>query len=73
MGAHLTERTWVTHFFTGYQQAQALLFDLREQSATEAKRRAAVAAIERDPAWRLVAKEDDIVLYLRRDPAPRGG
>ncbi|HVA91392.1 MAG TPA: DUF2079 domain-containing protein [Chloroflexota bacterium] len=66
MGAHLTERVWVTHFFTGYQQAQALLFDLQEQSPTEAKRQAAVAAIEHDPSWRLVAKEDDIVLYVRR-------
>jgi hypothetical protein len=66
MGAHLTERVWVTHFFTGYAQAQALLFDLRETSATEAKRQRAVAAIEQDPHWRLVAKRDDIVLYLRR-------
>ena len=66
MGAHLTERRWVTHFFTGYEQAQALLFDLREHSATEAKRRAAIAAIEHDPSWKLVAREDDIVLYERR-------
>jgi len=66
MGAHLTERVWVTHFFTGYQQAQALLFDLKEQSPTEAKRQAAITAIEHDPAWRLAGKEDDIVLYLRR-------
>ncbi|MGH2347522.1 MAG: DUF2079 domain-containing protein [Chloroflexota bacterium] len=66
MGAHLTERVWVTHFFTGYEQAQALLFDLRETSATETKRQRAVAAIEHDPRWRLVAKQDDIVLYLRR-------
>lgn len=65
MGAHLTERRWVTHFFTGYQQAQALLFDLDERSPTEAKRLQAVAAIERDPAWRLVARQDDIVLYER--------
>lgn len=66
MGAHLTERVWVTHFFTGYAQAQALLFDLRETSATEAKRQRAVAAIEHDPHWHLVAKRDDIVLYLRQ-------
>ena len=66
MGAHLTERVWVYHFFTGYERSQALLFDLRERSATEAKRQRAVAAIARDPRWRLVAREDDIVLYVRR-------
>jgi hypothetical protein len=66
MGAHLTERQWVTHFFTGYEQAQALLFDLREQSPTEAKRLRAIAAIEHDRAWRLVARENDLVLYARR-------
>lgn len=71
MGAHLTERVWVTHFFTGYQQAQALLFDLKELSPTEAKRQAAITAIEHDPAWRLAGKEDDIVLYLRRGISPR--
>jgi hypothetical protein len=65
MGAHLTERRWVTHFFTGYEGAQALLFDLREHSPTEAKRLRAVAAIEHDPAWHLVARDDDLVLYLR--------
>ena len=66
MGAHLTERAWVTHFFTGSERAQALLFDLRERSATQAKRDRAVAAILRDPRWRLVAREQGIVLYLRR-------
>ncbi len=66
MGAHLTERVWVTHFFTGYQQADALLFDLRERSATEQKRLRAIAAITHDPAWHLVAEDDDIVLYVRR-------
>jgi uncharacterized membrane protein len=64
MGAHLTERVWVTHFFTGYEHAQALLFDLRETSPTEAKRLRAVAAIERDPHWRLVAQKQDYVLYV---------
>jgi uncharacterized membrane protein len=68
MGAHLTERRWVTHFFTGYEQAQALLFDLRERSATQAKRDRALRSIARDPAWRLVARQQDIVLYLRRTP-----
>lgn len=71
MGAHLTERRWVTHFFTGYAQAQVLLFDLREQSPTEAKRLHAIAAIEHDPGWRLVAREDDIVLYERGTIAAR--
>lgn len=66
MGAHLTERRWVTHFFTGYEQAQVLLFDLHERSATEAKRLSAVTAIEHDPAWKLIAQDDDIVLYERR-------
>jgi hypothetical protein len=65
MGAHLTERRWVTHFFTGYEHAQALLFDLRETSATEVKRLRAVTAIEHDASWRLVARRQDIVLYLR--------
>lgn len=64
MGAHLTERTWVTHFFTGYERARALLFDLRETSPTEAKRLRAVAAIEHDPHWRLVARAQDYVLYV---------
>lgn len=67
-GAHLAERRWVTHFFTGYEHAQALLFDLREQSATEVKRRRAIATIEHDPSLRLVARDHDIVLYLRRPP-----
>ncbi|MDB5075663.1 MAG: hypothetical protein JWO42_1842 [Chloroflexi bacterium] len=66
MGAHLTERRWVTHFFTGYEHADVLLFDLQERSATEAKRLRAVAAIQHDPSWRLVARENDIVLYVRR-------
>jgi hypothetical protein len=66
MGDHLTERTWVTHFFTGYESAQALLFDLDETSPTETKRMHAVAAIEHDPHWRLAARREDIVLYLRR-------
>jgi uncharacterized membrane protein len=66
MGAHLTERTWVTHFFTGYESAQALLFDLDETSPTETKRMHAVAAIEHDPQWGLVARRENIVLYLRR-------
>jgi uncharacterized membrane protein len=66
LGAHLTERRWVTHFFTGYERAQALLFDLREHSPTEAKRLRAVAAIEHDPTWRLVARDQGIVLYLHR-------
>jgi uncharacterized membrane protein len=65
-GAHLTERRWVTHFFTGYEHAQVLLFDLHERSATEAKRLRAVAAIAHDPSWRLVARDQDIVLYVRR-------
>jgi hypothetical protein len=68
MGAHLTERRWVTHFFTGYEHADALLFDLHERSATEAKRLRAVADIQHDPNWRLVARENDIVLYVRRPP-----
>lgn len=66
MGAHLTERVRVYHFFTGYERSQALLFDLRERSATEAKRQRAVAAIARDPRWRLVARDDGIVLYVRK-------
>lgn len=69
MGAHLTERVWVTHFFTGYESAQALLFDLREQSPTEAKRQKAVAAIVRSGQWRLVARAEDYVLYLRQGVA----
>ncbi|MDB5077211.1 MAG: hypothetical protein JWO42_3390, partial [Chloroflexi bacterium] len=56
----------VTHFFTGYEHADVLLFDLQERSATEAKRLRAVAAIQHDPSWRLVARENDIVLYERR-------
>jgi uncharacterized membrane protein len=66
MGAHLSERVRVTHFFTGYQHAQALLFDLRGQSVTEQQRLHAVAAIRHDPAWHLVAEDDGIVLYERR-------
>jgi uncharacterized membrane protein len=68
MGAHLTERPWVTHFFTGYERSDVVLFDLHERSATEAKRLRAVADIQHDPNWRLVAREDDIVLYVRRRP-----
>ncbi|HWE61241.1 MAG TPA: DUF2079 domain-containing protein [Chloroflexota bacterium] len=68
MGAHLTERVWVTHFFTGYERSQALLFDLREQSPTEAKRQRAIAAIEHDPHWHLIARDQDYVLYVRVDP-----
>ena len=73
LGAHLTERRWVTHFFTGYETAQALLFDRRETSQTAGKRRRAIAAIRRDPAWRLAAEEHDLVLYLRRGPPATSG
>jgi Predicted membrane protein (DUF2079) len=70
MGAHLTERPWVVHFFTGYETADALLFDLLEESSPDLpKRLRAIEAIERDPTWRLVARDHDVVLYERRTPA----
>lgn len=73
MGAHLTERAWVTHFFTGYERARVLLFDRREHSATESKRQRAVATIMRDPRWHLVAVDRGLMLYERTALGSSGG
>ena len=68
MGAHLSERPWITHFFTGYETADALLFDITEDVSPDLpKRLRAIAEIEHDPTWKLVAREDDVVLYERKD------